>query len=45
MDNDWLKENMLTILSAIGIAATLCVGAIIVLYFAIKKKAKKERDD
>lgn len=45
MENDWLRENMLTILSAIGIAATLCVGGIFVLYYMVKKKAKKENAD
>jgi len=44
MENDWLRENMLTILSVIGVAATLCVGGIFVLYFMIKKKTKDNAD-
>ncbi|MBL1259250.1 MAG: hypothetical protein COB33_001815 [Thiotrichaceae bacterium] len=42
MQNDWLRENMLMILSIIGAAATACVGGIFVLYFLIKRKTKQK---
>jgi len=45
MQNDWLRENMLTILSLIGVAATLCVGGIFILYFMIKKKTRENKKD
>ena len=44
MGNDWLRENMLTILSIIGVAAALSVAGIFVLYFMIKRKSKKNAD-
>ncbi len=43
MESDWLRENMMTILSLIGVAATLCVGGIFVLYFMIKRKTKQNK--
>ncbi len=42
MQSDWLRENMLMILSIIGVAATACVGGIFVLYFMIKRKIKQK---
>ncbi len=42
MQSDWLRENMLMILSIIGVAATACVGGIFVLYFMIKRKTKQK---
>ncbi len=44
MEDDWLKENMLTILSVISGVMLLCVAAIFVLYFVIKRKIKKDAD-
>jgi len=45
MQSDWLRENMLTILSIVGAAATLCVVGIFVLYFMIKRKTKQKKQD
>ncbi len=44
MGNDWLRENMFSILTGVGIASMLCVGGIFVLYFMVKKKARKKMD-
>ncbi len=45
MQNDWLRENMLTILSLVGVAATLCVIGIFVLYFMIRKKTRENKKE
>ncbi|GEM_PF-5915407 len=45
MQNDWLRENMLTILSLVGVAATLCVVGIFVLYFMIRKKTRENKKE
>lgn len=42
MQSDWLRENILMILTTIGVAATLCVGGIFVLYFMIKRKTRQK---
>lgn len=44
MENDWLRENMLTILSVISVVMVLCVGAIFVIYFVVKRKIRKNAD-
>jgi len=43
MQSDWLRENMMTILSIVGVASALCVGGIFVLYFMVKRKTRQKK--
>jgi len=45
MQSEWLRENMMTILSVVGVTSTLCVGGIFVLYFMIKRKSRQKKQD
>ena len=44
MQKDWLMENIENIMLGIEIAGLVMVGAIFVLFFVLKKKAREKRE-